>query len=83
MILFGQYVAKSSHVPFIIIFLNKFLDNNFKGFLIDNWDDINDSDMSDNIDSDLDIELELLTRMNAVTTNMMLYIDQISPFNSN
>jgi len=39
--------------------------------------------MSDNIDSDLDIELELLTRMNAVTTNMMLYIDQISPFNSN
>uniref|UniRef100_A0A2K1ZPT6 Uncharacterized protein n=1 Tax=Populus trichocarpa TaxID=3694 RepID=A0A2K1ZPT6_POPTR len=31
-----KYVAISSYVPFIIIFLNKFLDNNLKGFLIDN-----------------------------------------------
>ncbi|MFQ6662545.1 hypothetical protein Gotur_030359, partial [Gossypium turneri] len=45
----------------VIVFLNKFLDNKLKGFLIDDID-IDDSDA---IDRDLDTELELLTMMNA------------------
>ncbi|KAK8580654.1 hypothetical protein V6N12_070915 [Hibiscus sabdariffa] len=66
------------------VFLNKFLDNKFKGFLIDDID-INDSDDidasdaiddSDDIDCDLDTELELLTMMNALTMDMMSEIDQ-------
>ncbi|MFQ6632013.1 hypothetical protein Gotur_009431, partial [Gossypium turneri] len=43
------------------VFLNTFLDNKLKGFLIDDID-IDDSDA---IDRDLDTELELLTMMNA------------------
>ncbi|MBA0679615.1 hypothetical protein Goari_011374, partial [Gossypium aridum] len=46
-------------------FLNKFLDNKLKGFLIDDIN-INDNDTfddSDTIDRDLDTELELLTMM--------------------
>ncbi|KAL3629783.1 Protein Ycf2 [Castilleja foliolosa] len=70
-----KYLATNSYVPFITVFLNKFLDNKPKGFLvndidIDNSDDIDDSDdidASDNIDRDLDTELELLTMMNALT----------------
>ncbi|MBA0836376.1 hypothetical protein Goarm_008599, partial [Gossypium armourianum] len=47
------------------IFLNKFLDNKLKCFLIDdiNIDDSDDIDASDAIDRDLDTELELLTMM--------------------
>ncbi|MFQ6632012.1 hypothetical protein Gotur_009431 [Gossypium turneri] len=45
----------------VIVFLNTFLDNKLKGFLIDDID-IDDSDA---IDRDLDTELELLTMMNA------------------
>ncbi|MFQ6640869.1 hypothetical protein Gotur_016166 [Gossypium turneri] len=53
------------------VFLNKFLDNKLKGFLIDDIDiddsdDIDASDTiddSDAIDRDLDTELELLTMM--------------------
>ncbi|MBA0776364.1 hypothetical protein Gotri_011367 [Gossypium trilobum] len=53
------------------VFLNKFLDNKLKSFLIDDID-IDDSDNidasdaiddSDAIDRDLDTELELLTMM--------------------
>ncbi|MFQ6665272.1 hypothetical protein Gotur_032047, partial [Gossypium turneri] len=44
----------------VIVFLNKFLDNKLKGFLIDDID----IDASDAIDRDLDTELELLTMMN-------------------
>nr|UHA56489.1 hypothetical chloroplast RF21 [Argophyllum lejourdanii] len=85
-----KYLAKNSYVPFITVFLNKFLDNKSKGFLIDDIDiddsddidasdDIDDSDdidASDDIDRDLDMELELLTMMNALTMDMMPEIDR-------
>nr|YP_010457571.1 hypothetical protein RF2 [Microtropis osmanthoides]YP_010457590.1 hypothetical protein RF2 [Microtropis osmanthoides]UUA68808.1 hypothetical protein RF2 [Microtropis osmanthoides]UUA68809.1 hypothetical protein RF2 [Microtropis osmanthoides] len=74
-----KYLAANSYVPFITVFLNKFLDNKPKGFLIDDSDDIDlsdDIDDSDDIDRDLDTELELLTRMNALTMDMMLEIDR-------
>ncbi|MFQ6639019.1 hypothetical protein Gotur_014836, partial [Gossypium turneri] len=47
------------------VFLNKFLDNKLKCFLIDDIDidDSDDIDASDAIDRDLDTELELLTMM--------------------
>ncbi|MFQ6646161.1 hypothetical protein Gotur_020575, partial [Gossypium turneri] len=51
----------------VIVFLNKFLDNKLKGFLIDDIN-IDASDAIDDngaIDHDLDTELELLTMMNA------------------
>ncbi|YP_008592532.1 Ycf2 (chloroplast) [Andrographis paniculata] len=67
-----KYLATNSYVPFITVFLNKFLDNKPKGFLIE---DIN-IDPSDNIDGDLDTELELLTMMNALTMDMMPKIDR-------
>ncbi|YP_009054472.1 hypothetical chloroplast RF21 (chloroplast) [Populus euphratica] len=74
-----KYLATNSYVPFITVFLNKFLDNKPKGFLIDDRDDIDDSDdidVSDDIDRDLDTELELLTRMNVQTMDMMPEIDR-------
>nr|YP_009696033.1 Ycf2 [Loasa nana]YP_009696050.1 Ycf2 [Loasa nana]QEJ82712.1 Ycf2 [Loasa nana]QEJ82713.1 Ycf2 [Loasa nana] len=79
-----KYLATNSYVPFITVFLNKFLDNKPKGFLIDDIDiddsgDIDasdDIDDSDDIDRDLDTELELLTRMNALTMDMMPEIDR-------
>ncbi|KAL3502436.1 hypothetical protein ACH5RR_036885, partial [Cinchona calisaya] len=67
-----KYPATNSYVPFITVFLNKFLDNKPKGFL---FDDINIDD-SDDIDRDLDTELELLTMMNALTMDMMPEIDR-------
>ncbi|KAF1898413.1 hypothetical protein Lal_00042105 [Lupinus albus] len=63
----------------LIIFLNKFLDNKPKGFLIDDSDDSNDSDDSDDsddIDRDPDTELDLLTMMNALTMDMIPEIDR-------
>ncbi|KAG8369099.1 hypothetical protein BUALT_Bualt15G0114900 [Buddleja alternifolia] len=85
-----KYLATNSYVPFITVFLNKFLDNKPKGFLIDDIDidasdDIDDSDnidasdgidASDDIDRGLDTELELLTMMNALTMDMMPEIDR-------
>ncbi|KAL8127700.1 hypothetical protein AgCh_014568 [Apium graveolens] len=79
-----KYLATNSYVPFITVFLNKFLDNKLKGFLIDDIDiddsdDIDASDAiddSDDIDRDLDTELELLTMMNALTMDMMSEIDR-------
>nr|YP_009019931.1 hypothetical chloroplast RF21 [Azadirachta indica]YP_009019949.1 hypothetical chloroplast RF21 [Azadirachta indica]AHJ91361.1 hypothetical chloroplast RF21 [Azadirachta indica]AHJ91380.1 hypothetical chloroplast RF21 [Azadirachta indica]UJH19875.1 Ycf2 [Azadirachta indica]UJH19903.1 Ycf2 [Azadirachta indica] len=67
-----KYLATNSYVPFITVFLNKFLDNKPKGFIIDDSDDIdasNDIDASD--DSDRDLDTELLTMMNALTIDMM------------
>ncbi|KAH0746557.1 hypothetical protein KY285_008214 [Solanum tuberosum] len=63
-------------------FLNKFLNNKSKGFLLDeidvddsdNIDDSDNLDASDDIDRDLDMKLELLTRMNGVV-DMILEID--------
>ncbi|KAF1876935.1 hypothetical protein Lal_00033860 [Lupinus albus] len=73
-----KYPATNSYLPFIIVFLNKFLDNKPKGFLID------DSDDSDDIDRDPDTELDLLTMMNALTMDMIPEIDRFYiPFNSN
>nr|QJS33808.1 hypothetical chloroplast RF21 [Scutellaria przewalskii]QJS33827.1 hypothetical chloroplast RF21 [Scutellaria przewalskii] len=73
-----KYLATNSYVPFITVFLNKFLDNKPKGFLIDDIDidDSDDIDASDDIDRDLDTELELLTMMNALTMDMMPKIDR-------
>nr|WOZ11219.1 Ycf2 protein [Hamelia patens]WOZ11237.1 Ycf2 protein [Hamelia patens] len=73
-----KYLATNSYVPFITVFLNKFLDNKPKGFFIDdiNIDDSDDIDASDDIDRDLDTELELLTMMNALTMDMMPEIDR-------
>nr|YP_009697138.1 Ycf2 [Cornus sessilis]YP_009697155.1 Ycf2 [Cornus sessilis]QEJ84072.1 Ycf2 [Cornus sessilis]QEJ84073.1 Ycf2 [Cornus sessilis] len=76
-----KYLATNSYVPFITVFLNKFLDNKPKGFLIDDIDiddsdDIDASDDIDDIDHDLDTELELLTMMNALTMDMMPEIDR-------
>ncbi|MCD7466685.1 Protein Ycf2 A [Datura stramonium] len=79
-----KYLATNSYVPFITVFLNKFLDNKPNDFLIDeinidDSDDIDDSenlDASDDIDHDLDMELELLTRMNGLTEDMMPEIDR-------
>ncbi|KAF3672671.1 ribosomal protein S7 [Capsicum annuum] len=67
-----------------MVFLNKFLYNKPKGFLldeinIDDSDGIDDSknlDASDDIDRDLDTELELLTRMNGLTVDMIPEIDR-------
>nr|YP_009570739.1 hypothetical protein RF2 [Frankenia pulverulenta]YP_009570756.1 hypothetical protein RF2 [Frankenia pulverulenta]QBC67674.1 hypothetical protein RF2 [Frankenia pulverulenta]QBC67675.1 hypothetical protein RF2 [Frankenia pulverulenta] len=72
-----KYLATNSYVPFITVFLNKFLDNRPKGFLIDDIniddsDDIGDIDDSDDIDRDLDTELELLTM------DMMPEIDRLN-----
>nr|YP_010499549.1 Ycf2 [Balanites aegyptiaca]YP_010499564.1 Ycf2 [Balanites aegyptiaca]UWT58825.1 Ycf2 [Balanites aegyptiaca]UWT58845.1 Ycf2 [Balanites aegyptiaca] len=69
-------LATNSYVPLITVFLNKFLDNKPKGFLIDDRDrilidDRDHIDASDDIDRDLDTELELLTMMNALTMDMM------------
>nr|YP_009764293.1 Ycf2 [Morinda citrifolia]YP_009764310.1 Ycf2 [Morinda citrifolia]QIS91047.1 Ycf2 [Morinda citrifolia]QIS91064.1 Ycf2 [Morinda citrifolia] len=73
-----KYLVTNSYVTFITVFLNKFLDNKPKGFLIDdiNIDDSDDIDASDDIDRDLDTELELLTLMNALTMDMMPEIDR-------
>ncbi|PHT86434.1 hypothetical protein T459_08540 [Capsicum annuum] len=85
-----KYLATNSYVPFITVFLNKFLYNKPKGFLLDeidigdsdNIDDSDNLDVSDNIDASddidryLDTELELLTRMNGLTVDMMLEIDR-------
>nr|KJB71417.1 hypothetical protein B456_011G122200 [Gossypium raimondii] len=81
-----KYLATNSYVPFIIVFLNKFLHNKLKGFLIDDIDiddsdDIDASDIiddSDAIDRDLDTELELLTMMNALTMEMRSEIDRFN-----
>nr|YP_010154543.1 hypothetical chloroplast RF2 [Scutellaria meehanioides]YP_010154562.1 hypothetical chloroplast RF2 [Scutellaria meehanioides]QQX27779.1 hypothetical chloroplast RF2 [Scutellaria meehanioides]QQX27798.1 hypothetical chloroplast RF2 [Scutellaria meehanioides] len=55
-----KYLATNSYVPFITVFLNKFLDNKPKGFLIDDIDidDSDDIDASDDIDRDLDIDID-------------------------
>ena len=58
---------ENSYVPFITVFLNKFLYNKLEDFLIDD---------SNYIDHDLDMELGLLTMTNALTMDMMLEIDR-------
>ena len=69
-----KYLATNSYVPFITVFLNKFLDNKPKGFIFDDIDidDSDDIDASDDIDRDLDTEL--LTMMNALTVNESNYL---------
>ncbi|GKB42368.1 ycf2 protein [Tanacetum coccineum] len=69
-----KYLAKNSYIPFITVFLNKFLDNKSQGFDNIDIDDIDDIDASHDIDASddiLDMELELLTSMNALTMDMM------------
>ncbi|MBA0631844.1 hypothetical protein Godav_000679, partial [Gossypium davidsonii] len=73
-----KYLATNSYVPLITIFLNKFMDNKLKGFLIDdiNIDVSDDIDDSDAIDRDFDRELELLTMTNVLTMDIMSKIDR-------
>lgn len=52
-----KYLATNSYVPFITVFLNKFLDNKLKGLFINDID-INDSDDID-VNNDIDRELSL------------------------
>ncbi|VVA23151.1 PREDICTED: Ycf2 [Prunus dulcis] len=67
-----KYLATNSYVAFITVFLNKFLENKPKGFLVDDSDDIDDrDDIDDSDDCDFDRALELLTMMNALTMDMM------------
>ena len=65
------------YVFFIIVFLNKFLDNKLKGFFIDDIDidDSDDIDVSNDIDCEFDMELEFLIMMNVLIMDMMLEID--------
>nr|YP_010407191.1 hypothetical chloroplast RF21 [Goodyera striata]YP_010407208.1 hypothetical chloroplast RF21 [Goodyera striata]URF19995.1 hypothetical chloroplast RF21 [Goodyera striata]URF20012.1 hypothetical chloroplast RF21 [Goodyera striata] len=56
-----KYLATNSYVPFITVFPNKFLDDNYP---IDYSDDIDDSE------DDLDIDMELLTMTNVLTMYM-------------
>ncbi|KAL7599175.1 hypothetical protein Lser_V15G20830 [Lactuca serriola] len=69
-----KYLAKNSYLPFITVFLNKSRDNKSQVFDNIDVDAGDDSDASDNIDASddiLDMELELITSMNALTTDMM------------
>ncbi|KAL8261129.1 hypothetical protein R6Q59_025178 [Mikania micrantha] len=66
-----KYLAKNPYLPFITVFLNKFMDNKSQGFYDIDIDNINASDDIDASDDILDMELELLTSMNALTMNMM------------
>ena len=53
-----KYLATTnSYVPFITVFLNKFLDNKLKGLFINDID-INDSEDID-VNNDIDPELSL------------------------
>ncbi|KAG4117617.1 hypothetical protein ERO13_D12G243150v2, partial [Gossypium hirsutum] len=54
-----KYLVTNFYVPFSTVFLNKFLDNKLKGFLIDDID-IN---VSDAIDRDLDTKLKTARRI--------------------
>nr|YP_009166849.1 putative chloroplast RF21 [Viscum crassulae]YP_009166857.1 putative chloroplast RF21 [Viscum crassulae]ALC75149.1 putative chloroplast RF21 [Viscum crassulae]ALC75157.1 putative chloroplast RF21 [Viscum crassulae] len=72
-----KYLATNSYVPFLTVFLNKFLDKK-NGFLMDESDDDMESydDMEGDDDMDLETELDLLTMMNALTMDMMPEIDR-------
>ncbi|KAF3639377.1 hypothetical protein FXO37_23986 [Capsicum annuum] len=85
-----SFVHIFSLFPGPLVYLNKFLYNKPKGFLLDEID-IDDSDViddseninasynldaSEDIDCELDTELELLTRMNGLTVDMMPEIDR-------
>ena len=56
-ILLVKYLVTNSYVPFIMIFLNKFLDNKPKSFIFDDIDihDNNDIDASGYIDASHDV----------------------------
>ncbi|KAK7371134.1 hypothetical protein VNO78_36851 [Psophocarpus tetragonolobus] len=81
-----KYLATNSYVPFITVFMNKFLKNNLEDFFIDegedeldDGDDIDDSDNiddSDDIDLDPDRELEFLTSMNILPLDILPEIDR-------
>nr|YP_010513681.1 hypothetical protein Ycf2 [Cratylia mollis]YP_010513698.1 hypothetical protein Ycf2 [Cratylia mollis]UXL85252.1 hypothetical protein Ycf2 [Cratylia mollis]UXL85269.1 hypothetical protein Ycf2 [Cratylia mollis] len=81
-----KYLATNSYVPFITVFINKFLKKNLEDFFIDegedeldDGDDIDDSDNiddSDDIDLDPDRELEFLTSMNILPLDILPEIDR-------
>nr|YP_009906955.1 hypothetical protein RF2 [Pennantia cunninghamii]QLI53139.1 hypothetical protein RF2 [Pennantia cunninghamii] len=84
-----KYLATNSYVPFITVFLNKFLDNKPKGFLIDDIDiddsddiddidiDDNDIDDSDDIDASDDIDRDLDTELELLTMMNALTMDMM------
>nr|ANQ38696.1 Ycf2 [Cynomorium coccineum]ANQ38697.1 Ycf2 [Cynomorium coccineum]ANS54317.1 Ycf2 [Cynomorium coccineum] len=66
-----KYIVTNSYIPLITIFLVKFLDNNPK--LIDDSDEFY---AHENSYRDIDMELELLTMINSITSNIMFGINQ-------
>nr|WOC91440.1 Ycf2 protein [Utricularia graminifolia]WOC91450.1 Ycf2 protein [Utricularia graminifolia] len=85
-----KYLATNSYVPFITVFLNKFLPNEKDEYLVDNADlddiDTDGSDASHNIDTSDDIddsdgglatELELLATMNEETKTIIPEIERL------
>ena len=55
----SKYLATNSYVPFITVFLNKFLDNKPKGFLFDDIDidDMMGSDLRYNYEKPSELEV--------------------------
>nr|YP_009000138.1 hypothetical chloroplast RF21 [Silene chalcedonica]YP_009000155.1 hypothetical chloroplast RF21 [Silene chalcedonica]AGZ18129.1 hypothetical chloroplast RF21 [Silene chalcedonica]AGZ18146.1 hypothetical chloroplast RF21 [Silene chalcedonica] len=87
-----KYLATNSYVPFITVFLSKFLDNKFKGFLMHASDDADDDfdagrdddiDASDYIDidasddDDIDLDTELENALTMEDEDMMWRIDPL------
>ena len=63
-----KYLATNSYVPFIIVFMNKILDNKPKDFLIDDSDDINNSYDIDDINRDPYIYMVMIS----IVTNVKM-----------
>nr|YP_009770294.1 hypothetical protein RF2 [Zapoteca portoricensis]YP_009770320.1 hypothetical protein RF2 [Zapoteca portoricensis]QIT00996.1 hypothetical protein RF2 [Zapoteca portoricensis]QIT01022.1 hypothetical protein RF2 [Zapoteca portoricensis] len=74
-----KYLATNSYLPFITVFLNRFLHSKLRDSISDDSDDDDSDDediddsysYSDDIDPDLDTELEFLTMINELTLDMM------------
>nr|YP_009861266.1 photosystem I assembly protein Ycf2 [Orontium aquaticum]QIU82957.1 photosystem I assembly protein Ycf2 [Orontium aquaticum] len=77
-----KYLATNSYVPFITVFPNKFLDDKPKGYFFDDIDidDSDDIDIDDSDDIDNDLDTELLTMTNVLTTTKMDRFDIIPQF---
>ncbi|CAI8591812.1 unnamed protein product [Vicia faba] len=66
---FLKYLAITTYVPFITVFVNKFLDSFPKGFDSDDSED--DMDDSDNLDHKLDSQLKFLSMEDPLSSDLM------------
>ncbi|CAI8589162.1 unnamed protein product [Vicia faba] len=64
-----KYLATTTYVPFITVFVNKFLENFPKGFDSDDSED--DMDDSDDLDRKLDSQLKFLSMEDPVSSDLM------------